>query len=54
MAGLLDLPLKVKASIVRDHNLPIEDKPWSVGLISGPSGSGKSSLARRNAGPTGW
>jgi energy-coupling factor transporter ATP-binding protein EcfA2 len=27
-------------------NLPIEDKPWSVGLIVGPSGAGKSTIVR--------
>lgn len=26
--------------------LPIDDKPWQIGLIVGPSGSGKSSLGR--------
>lgn len=27
-------------------HLPVEDQPWSVGLIVGPSGAGKSSVAR--------
>ncbi|TNJ38300.1 ABC transporter ATP-binding protein [Phaeobacter sp. B1627] len=26
---------------------PLKDRPWQVGLIKGPSGSGKSSIARR-------
>ncbi len=26
--------------------LPIEDRPWNIGLITGPSGCGKSTLAR--------
>jgi ABC-type Mn2+/Zn2+ transport system ATPase subunit len=46
MAGLFDVPLEDKTTITWDHNLPIEDRPWSVGLVTGPSGSGKSSLAR--------
>jgi len=28
-------------------NLPVEDKPWQIGLIVGPSGSGKTTLGRR-------
>jgi GNAT superfamily N-acetyltransferase len=46
MAGLFDVPLENKTSVAWDHNLPVEDRPWNVGLITGPSGSGKSSLAR--------
>lgn len=29
-----------------DADLPIEDHPWNVGLIIGPSGAGKTTLAR--------
>ena len=28
-------------------DLPIENKPWQIGLIVGPSGSGKTSIGRR-------
>jgi GNAT superfamily N-acetyltransferase len=28
-------------------DLPIEDKPWSLGLVVGPSGSGKTSIGRK-------
>lgn len=28
-------------------DLPIEDRPWKIGLIVGPSGSGKTTLGRR-------
>lgn len=31
----------------REFTLPIEDKPWKLGLIVGPSGSGKTSLGSR-------
>jgi GNAT superfamily N-acetyltransferase len=34
-------------SFQMEADLPIEDLPWSVGLIVGPSGSGKTSLGRR-------
>ena len=30
-----------------DVDLPIEDKPWKIGIIVGPSGSGKTSIGRR-------
>lgn len=29
-----------------DADVPIEEKPWQIGLITGPSGSGKTLLAR--------
>jgi energy-coupling factor transporter ATP-binding protein EcfA2 len=29
-----------------NSNLPIDDHPWSIGLIVGPSGSGKTTLAK--------
>lgn len=46
MAGMFDVPIEQKASHTLDANLPIEDRPWNVGLIVGPSGAGKSTLAR--------
>lgn len=46
MAGMFDVPIEAKTSSRWDVDLPIEDQPWSVGLIVGPSGSGKSTLAR--------
>ena len=48
------------ASFTLDADLPIEDKPWSVGVVVGPSGSGKTSIGRRIFGadafyePAGW
>jgi GNAT superfamily N-acetyltransferase len=45
VAGLFDLPLDQKISIDLDVSVPIEDKPWNVGLIVGPSGAAKSLLA---------
>jgi ABC-type Mn2+/Zn2+ transport system ATPase subunit len=44
--GMFDLSA-TKRSVERwDVNLPIEDRPWNIGLIVGPSGSGKSTIAR--------
>ncbi|PSA72634.1 hypothetical protein BT094_12095, partial [Corynebacterium diphtheriae] len=38
-------PLEAKQTREWDQYLPIEEKPWQVGLIDGPSGAGKSVLA---------
>ncbi len=45
-AGMMDIPVDGHSSTSWDVTLPIEDRPWGVGLVVGPSGSGKSSLAR--------
>lgn len=47
IAGLFDLPLEQKLVVDINADLPLDAKPWSVGLVVGPSGAGKSSLARR-------
>lgn len=44
--GMFDVPVKDKLSKSWDINIPIENEDWSVGLIVGPSGSGKSVVAR--------
>lgn len=46
MAGMFDLPLEEKTRLHIEAILPIEDRPWNIGLITGPSGSGKSSIAK--------
>lgn len=46
MAGMFDLPVETKSTLSLDVNLPLEEKPWHVGLIVGPSGSGKSTIAQ--------
>lgn len=44
--AMFDVP-KASSSVTEfTAELPIEEKSWNVGLIVGPSGSGKSSLAR--------
>jgi GNAT superfamily N-acetyltransferase len=47
VSGMFDLPLTEKLSTTWQHNLPIEDKPWQIGLVVGASGAGKSVLARQ-------
>lgn len=45
-AGMMDVQLDGRLESSWSVNVPIEDREWSVGLVVGPSGSGKSSLAR--------
>lgn len=47
VAGMFDVPVTDKLRKEWDINLPIEDKPWQVGLIVGASGSGKSTIAKK-------
>src|SRR5437588_9272815 len=44
--GLFDIPAGQEASLQWEVALPLEERPWHVGLIVGPSGSGKSTVAR--------
>jgi len=48
LAAMFDVPPAEKAKLRFAGELPIDDptRPWSVGLIVGPSGSGKSSVMR--------
>lgn len=46
VAGLFDVPVDEKLTVHLDVTLPLDAKPWHVGLVTGPSGSGKSLLAR--------
>jgi energy-coupling factor transporter ATP-binding protein EcfA2 len=45
--GLFDLPAAKTERLVWDVHLPLEERPWHVGLITGPSGCGKSTIARQ-------
>lgn len=47
MEGIFDVPPSRQSVKTWEVNLPIEDRPWNIGLIVGPSGSGKSTVARR-------
>lgn len=46
VSGMFDLPVEAKASMTIRAELPLDEQPWSIGLVTGPSGAGKSSLAR--------
>ena len=43
---MFDVPPQERARLEWHGNLPIEERPWNVGLIVGPSGSGKSTILR--------
>jgi len=46
LEAMFDVPPGEKCRLEWKGDLPIEAEPWNVGLIVGPSGSGKSSVAR--------
>jgi hypothetical protein len=43
---MFDAPLEDKTHLEWHGELPLDDAPWRVGLIVGPSGSGKSLIAK--------
>lgn len=47
VAGMFDVPLAERLTETFTVELPAADEAWQVGLIVGPSGSGKSSVAQR-------
>lgn len=51
LGSLFDVQPGAGLRVSWSADVPIEDRPWSVGLIVGPSGSGKSSVARELFGP---
>ena len=44
-SGMFDVPASAVSRVEIPYNLPLDDKPWNIGLIVGASGSGKSSIA---------
>jgi GNAT superfamily N-acetyltransferase len=46
VAGMFDVPLEAKCRARFSVDLPEPDGDWQIGAIVGPSGSGKSSVAR--------
>lgn len=46
LESLFELPPTQRSERVYSVHLPIEERPWNIGLIVGPSGSGKSTVAR--------
>jgi GNAT superfamily N-acetyltransferase len=47
VSSMFDAPIVDKATRSWSGEVPIEAKPWSIGLIVGPSGAGKSTIARQ-------
>ena len=47
IAGMFDLPLEERSSEQFKVEIPCSDEEWQIGLIVGPSGSGKSSIVRK-------
>ncbi len=45
--GLFDLPESKTSRLTWTATLPVEERPWHIGLITGPSGCGKSTISRR-------
>ncbi len=46
LEAMFDVPAEKKTTLRWRGELPLDARPWSVGLIVGPSGSGKSTIAR--------
>lgn len=47
LEGMFDVPLQTRSRVEWHADVPLDERPWNVGLIVGPSGAGKSTLARR-------
>jgi len=47
LSAMFDVPLADVSRLEWNAELPIEDEPWNVGLIVGPSGAGKTQIASR-------
>lgn len=45
LEGIFQIPPSATQVLEWQHDLPYEDRDWNIGLIVGPSGSGKSVLA---------
>lgn len=46
LSGMFDVPVGEKTRVEYHFDAPHEERPWQVGLIVGPSGAGKTSVAR--------
>jgi len=44
--GIFDLPVEQSSRLQWTVSLPLDERPWNIGLIAGPSGCGKSTIAR--------
>lgn len=43
---IFDMSAEDNSRVLLEGRLPIDERPWAVGLIVGPSGSGKTSIAK--------
>jgi ABC-type uncharacterized transport system YnjBCD ATPase subunit len=50
VSSMFDVPPQATARLEWRGSMPIEEKPWHVGLIVGPSGAGKSTILRHQFG----
>jgi len=46
LEGIFDMPPSERSEQTWQVSLPVEERPWNVGLVVGPSGTGKSTLVR--------
>lgn len=46
LEAIFDAPLEAKQTVSWHFDVPIESREWSVGLIAGPSGAGKTLVGR--------
>lgn len=46
LEGLFDLPPTLRSELTWEVDLPLDERPWHLGLIVGPSGSGKTTILR--------
>ena len=46
LSGMFDVPPAQKLKREWSGTIPIQEKPWNIGLIVGPSGSGKSTILK--------
>jgi len=44
LEGMFDIPMSKRSAESWTVNLPIDEKPWNIGLIVGPSGCGKTTI----------
>lgn len=51
LEGMFDVPPEKRSEVRWSVDLPLEAKPWQIGLIVGPSGCGKTTIARELFGP---
>jgi hypothetical protein len=51
LEGLFDIPPRPSSEIAWRGELPLDERPWRIGLVYGPSGSGKTTLAGEIFGP---